>query len=59
MTKKSILNLIIDFIIMCILIFIDQYTKLIAVVYLKDQAGFPLISGVLEFNYLENRGAVF
>jgi len=59
MTKKSILNLIIDFIIMCILIFIDQYTKLIAVVYLKDQAGFPLISGVLEFNYLENRGAAF
>ncbi|MCI5649090.1 MAG: signal peptidase II [Fusicatenibacter sp.] len=37
----------------------DQYTKLLAVRYLKDQASVVLIPGVLELKYLENRGAAF
>ena len=39
--------------------FFDQYTKHLAVMRLKGQDPFPLIDGVLEFRYLENRGAAF
>lgn len=59
MTKKPVVNLIIDVVIMCILIVADQYTKALAVVMLKDKPAIPIISGILEFNYLENRGAAF
>ena len=38
---------------------IDRVTKQIAVIKLKDQPAFNIIDGVLEFNYLENRGAAF
>ena len=34
----------------------DQYTKSLAVQYLKDQPSIELIPGVLELFYLENRG---
>lgn len=37
----------------------DQYTKYLAVRFLKGQAAIPLIPGVLELRYLENRGAAF
>ncbi|MDY2937528.1 MAG: signal peptidase II [Fusicatenibacter sp.] len=43
-----------------ILLFLaDQYTKVLAVRYLKDQPSRVLIPGVLELKYLENRGAAF
>lgn len=44
---------------MIILIAADQFTKHIAVLKLKNQPAFSIIDGVLEFNYLENRGAAF
>lgn len=44
---------------MIILIAADQFTKHIAVLNLKNQPAFSIIDGVLEFNYLENRGAAF
>ncbi|MCR5510267.1 MAG: signal peptidase II [Lachnospiraceae bacterium] len=59
MTKKPVVNLILDFIFMCLLIVADQYTKAWAVVTLKDKPAIPIISGILELNYLENRGAAF
>lgn len=59
MTKKPVLNLILNILIICILIIIDQYTKLIAIVNLKDKSAYSIISGVLELNYLENKGAAF
>ena len=59
MTKKPAVNLILDFIFMCMLIVADQYTKAWAVVTLKDKPAIPIISGILELNYLENRGAAF
>lgn len=59
MTKKPVINLIINFVLMIVFIILDQYTKLLAVYYLKDQSAYPIISRVLEFNYLENRGAAF
>lgn len=37
----------------------DQYTKHLAVLYLKGNQPFVLIPGVLELRYLENRGAAF
>ena len=37
----------------------DQYTKSLAVQYLKNQPSIELIPGVLELFYLENRGAAF
>ena len=41
------------------LIIIDQYTKHLAVLHLKDKPAFSIIDGVFELNYLENRGAAF
>lgn len=37
----------------------DQWTKHLAVLYLKGRDPRALISGVLEFHYLENKGAAF
>ena len=45
---------------LCVIIgiIIDQYTKHLAVMHLQD-APIPLIEGVFELQYLENRGAAF
>ncbi|MCF0145093.1 MAG: signal peptidase II [Eubacterium sp.] len=40
-------------------VFIDQLTKYLSVQCLKDQQPFLLINGVLELQYIENRGAAF
>lgn len=59
MTKRPAVNLIIDILFMCLLIVADQYTKAMAVMTLKDKPAIQLIPGILELNYLENRGAAF
>lgn len=59
MNKKKAKALILDLIFLLVLIVADQYTKYIAVLKLKNQPAFNIINGVLEFNYLENRGAAF
>ena len=41
------------------LVLADQFTKSLAVAHLKDKPAFNIISGVLELNYLENKGAAF
>ena len=51
--------LVTDFMPFVILVIADQLTKHLAVVRLKNQAAYNLINGILEFNYLENRGAAF
>nr|MDE6844656.1 signal peptidase II [Lachnospiraceae bacterium] len=56
--KKKIL-LMLDLLGIIILVALDQYTKYLAVVHLKDKPAFIIINGVLELNYLENRGAAF
>lgn len=50
---------IIDIFLLIVLIIFDQLTKYFAVIKLKNQPSFSLIDGVLEFNYLENKGAAF
>ncbi len=42
-----------------ILTALDQWTKRLAVLHLKGQESIVLIPGVLELEYLENRGAAF
>ncbi len=59
MNKKKRKLLIIDFLILVILITLDQFTKYLAVLKLKEQSAFDIIPGILELNYLENRGAAF
>lgn len=41
------------------LIALDQWTKYLAVKFLKGQDPFVIWDGVFEFHYLENRGAAF
>ncbi|MCD7725963.1 MAG: signal peptidase II [Clostridiales bacterium] len=41
------------------LLFLDQYTKLLAVRRLKGRESFVVIDRILEFSYLENTGAAF
>lgn len=50
-----------DIILLVLLILADQGTKYLASLYLKNQASFVLIPGILELHYLypENRGIAF
>ena len=57
--KKRVWDAAAAFLAVICLVFIDQWTKLLAVACLKDQPAIPLIRGVLELSYLENRGAAF
>lgn len=59
MKKRKIFLLLLDLLLLVLLVALDQYTKYIAVQKLKNQPAFNIINGVLEFNYLENRGAAF
>ena len=56
---RKIRFIITDILIIFVLVVLDQFTKNLAVVHLKDKPAFSIINGVLEFNYLENRGAAF
>ncbi len=57
MNKKLLMAL--DALIIMVLIILDQFTKHLAVVHLKDQPAIPIISNVLELDYLENHGIAF
>lgn len=59
MSIKKKFFLFLDLIMIAGLIFLDQYTKHWAVVFLKDKPAYNLINGILELNYLENHGAAF
>ncbi len=61
MNKKRNGLLVLDILIIAILVFIDQITKMWAVGRLKGNEGIELIRGVLKFYYLPygNTGAAF
>ena len=59
MNKKKKQLYGVDLVIVLCLTFLDQLTKHLAMIHLKDQPAIPLIKGVLELQYLENRGAAF
>ncbi len=52
-------SLLISVISTIVLIVLDQWTKVLAVDALSKKNPIPLIHGVLEFAYVENRGAAF
>lgn len=51
--------LVVDAILAIVLLVLDQYTKFLAITHLKDNPAHVLIDGVLELQYLENRGSAF
>ena len=59
MRKNNKLMLFIDLILILTLLAVDQFTKYLAVIHLKNQPAFVLIDGVLELKYTENRGSAF
>lgn len=59
MNLKKKLFILLDLVGICALVALDQYTKYLAVIHLKDKPAFIIINGVLELNYLENKGAAF
>lgn len=50
---------LLDGIILIVLLAFDQFTKYLAIQHLKDKDPLVLIEGVLELQYLENRGSAF
>lgn len=58
MRKKKIM-LAIDAVIVLALVALDQFTKYLAITNLKNGPALSLIDGVLELDYLENRGSAF
>lgn len=57
--KKNWRYMGIAVVVIALLLGLDQWTKHLAVTHLKDQPNIVLIKGVLELEYLENRGAAF
>lgn len=51
--------MLIWFICVIALVFLDQLSKWLAVIYLEGNAPFYFIPGFLRFSYVENRGAAF
>ncbi len=51
--------LIIDAVLAVLLLVFDQFTKYLAIIHLKNKPAYVLIDGVLELQYLENRGSAF
>lgn len=58
-SNKKTIQVFVDILIMVILVALDQITKYLAIVNLKDQPAFVLMEDVFELHYLENRGAAF
>lgn len=59
MRLKKKLMIFLDLLGICALVALDQYTKYLAVIHLKDKPAYIIFNGVLELNYLENKGAAF
>lgn len=59
MKLRKKLWILLDLVGICALVALDQYTKYLAVIHLKDKAAYIIINGILELNYLENKGAAF
>lgn len=57
--NRNLKMLCIDGGLLAVLLFLDQFTKYLTILKLKGQPAFVLIEGVLELQYLENRGSAF
>lgn len=59
MEKKTKKTLIFSGVSVVVLILLDQFTKYLAVLFLKDKPAIPIIKDVFELKYLENTSAAF
>lgn len=59
MKKRKMILLAIDFAAMVLLTYFDQFTKQMAVRYLKGKPEVPLLPDIFVLQYLENKGAAF
>lgn len=59
MKKRKIIILIVDLVAMILLTLLDQFTKYLAVLYLKGQPSVPILKDIFVLQYLENKGAAF
>lgn len=50
---------IVDAVVLCFLLFLDQIVKYLTIVNLKDKPAFVIWEDVFELQYLENRGSAF
>ena len=57
--RKRTKMLLIDVVVMLVLLGLDQLTKYLAIINLKNHPAVVLWDCVLELNYLENRGSAF
>jgi len=57
--KQNILKFGILIVVAAFFIWLDQWTKALAVAHLMNQEDIILIPGVLQLRYLENRGIAF
>lgn len=58
-SKSKVLGFFLDILFFVLLVILDQITKNLAVVYLKDKPAYVIWDGVFELHYLENSGAAF
>lgn len=57
--KSKGIFIFLDLLFFVLLVILDQITKNLAVLYLKDKPAIVLWEGVFELHYLENSGAAF
>ncbi len=57
-TRKGI-SCLIAFLCFAAAVAVDQITKYLAVIHLKNKTPFIIVDGVFQLRYLENRGAAF
>lgn len=59
MRAKTNKQFLLSTVIVAVLVVIDQITKTMAVMFLKDKPAIPIIKDVFELKYLENTSAAF
>lgn len=59
MKKRKTIMLVVDLAAMILLTWLDQFTKNMAVLYLKGKPSVPILKDILILQYLENKGAAF
>ncbi len=59
MKKRKTILLVIDLAAMVLLTYLDQFTKNLAVLYLKGKPDISILKDILVLQYLENKGAAF
>lgn len=58
-SNSRIKNYVMAAIVVALGVILDQWTKVLAIKHLKDQAPYVIWEGVFKLQYLENRGAAF